>query len=100
MEKILVKSQEDLEYEYNLVMNNGDRLADLAIALCYYDEELAKKSLSIALGNICAEYKGGSSIADLMALASIHIDAINDKMDSPENKEEIIKDKKDNGENN
>jgi hypothetical protein len=48
---------EDMEnYETELVMDTGSRLEDLAMALCHYDDVLAKQALSIALGTLCGHY--------------------------------------------
>lgn len=50
------KSKEDLEFEHELVMENGARLEDLAMALCHYDDTLAKRALAVALGTLTAFY--------------------------------------------
>jgi hypothetical protein len=65
------------EYEKELVMDTAYRLEDLAMALCHYDDVMAKKALSIALGTLVAHYED-PTLVECMNIAEEQIDAVNE----------------------
>lgn len=71
------KEEMELEHEHKLITDTGARLYDLAMALCYYDEELAKQALAIAVGNICGQYSDeGMCVHNISDIAESHAQAV------------------------
>lgn len=69
------KSQEDKEYEYELMMETADVLTDLSMRLVHFDDELAKQSLALALGTLAAHYEE-PCLHQLMDLATAQMENI------------------------
>lgn len=69
------KSQEDKEYEYELIMENSARLEDLAMALFQYDDESAKRALAIALGSLAAHYEE-PTLTQMLELATAQMETM------------------------
>ncbi len=65
------------EYEQELVMDSAYRLEDLAMALCHFDDAMAKEALSIALGTLVAHYPE-PTLVECMNFAEAQIDAVNE----------------------
>lgn len=49
-------TDEEQEHQHHLILETADRLADLSMALCYYDDILAKQALAIALTRIFSQF--------------------------------------------
>lgn len=73
------KTQEDKEYEYELMVETGARLEDLAMALCHFNDEMAQQALALALGTLVAQYEE-PGLAQLMELATAQMETVRKQM--------------------
>ncbi len=74
-------SAEEQEYLFELIMDTGHRLEDLSMALCHYDDELAKQALAIAMGNLLAHNGECPCKHDLMEIVDTQIEAVKKHME-------------------
>lgn len=66
------KTDDEMEFEHDLMMENGERLQDLAMALCHYDDVIAKQALGIAIGTLAAHFdEEGPCLHEILELAEI-----------------------------
>jgi hypothetical protein len=79
------KSQEDKEYEYELMMETAAILEDLSMRLVHYDDEMAKQALALALGSLAAHYEE-PCLHQLMELATAHMEAIQKQIENEKSK--------------
>ncbi len=75
---------DDEEQAFEIVMENAERLQDLAMALCYYNDEMAKQSLAIALGTLAAHYEE-PCLHELMDIATARMEAIQEELAKTKN---------------
>jgi hypothetical protein len=80
------KTDEDHEYEYELMTDTADRIADLTMALVHYNDELAKQALALALGTLSAHYDE-PCLHQLFDLAEAQMDGVKKHMEEHHNHE-------------
>ncbi len=78
-------SIEDKEYEYELMMETGERLQDLAMALCHFNDELAKQSLALALGTLIAHFPEEPCLHQLTDLMTVQMEATQKRLSQTKN---------------
>ena len=64
------------EEDFETVEETADRLMDLAMALCYYDPDMAKPALALALGTLCANFEECPCIHEMTEIAEDQHDHI------------------------